>query len=561
VTIGEADRAAGPAILRRVPDRADLVITGAEVCTMDAARRWVDAIAIRGDRIAALGTESEVHERFPETRDVLHVPGATVLPGFQDAHVHPPFAGRYRLHVSLHDLPDAQADLDAVAAYARADPSTPWVFGGGWAMAHFPGGTPTKDLLDRVVPDRPVFLLNRDVHGAWVNSKALEVAGITRETPDPWDGRIERDPATGEPTGTLHEGAAYSFADEHLPEPTREEWERAILVAQEHLHSLGITGWQDAWVTPATEDAYRSLAERGDLTARVVGALWWDRHRGTEQVEELVARRARGSVGTFHPTTVKIMTDGVLENRTGALLRPYCDATGHETDERGIAYVDSGELAAAVTALDAEGFQVHMHAIGDRAVRNALDACEAARVANGVRDARHHVAHLQIVHPDDVPRFRTLGVVANCQPYWAQHDPQMDELTVPILGPERVPLQYPFGSLHAAGATLAFGSDWSVSTANPLEEIEVAVRRADPSDRAADRFLPEQALGIHLALAAFTTGSAFVNHDDDAGWIREGGRADLVILERNVFDAPDAMIADTHVEHTIAAGRVVSSRR
>ena len=540
-------------------ERADLVITGADVYTMDAARRWAGAVAVRGDRIVAVGTERQVRDRFPDTGEVLSLPGRMVVPGFQDAHVHPPFAGRYRLHVSLHDLPSVDAYRDAVAAYARAQPDEPWIFGGGWAMAHFPRGTPTKELLDDLVPDRPVFLLNRDVHGAWVNSKALEIAGITRETPDPWDGRIERDPMTREPTGTLHEGAAYSFADQHLPEPSRDEWERAILVAQEHLHSFGVTGWQDAWVTPGTEDAYRSLAERGDLTARVVGALWWDRHRDIEQVKDLVERRSRGSVGPFSPTTVKIMTDGVLENRTGAMLRPYCDATGHETHETGIAYVDHDELAAAVTALDAEGFQVHMHSIGDRAVRNALDACEAARLANGARDARHHVAHLQVVHPDDLPRFRELGVVANCQPYWAQHDPQMDELTVPILGPDRVPLQYPFGSLHAAGATLAFGSDWSVSTPDPLEEMEVAIRRVDPSARDADPFLPDQHLALHLALAGFTTGAAYVNHDDEAGSIQEGGRADLAVLDRNLFDEPDATVADAKVELTIASGRIVYS--
>jgi predicted amidohydrolase YtcJ len=526
---------------------------------MDAARRWVGAVAIVADRIAAVGTEPQVKERFPDAKEVLHLPGRMVLPAFQDSHLHAPFAGRYRLHVSLHDLPGVDAYRDAVATYARANPAEPWIFGGGWLMAHFPGGTPTKELLDDIVPDRPVFLLNRDVHGAWVNSKALELAHITRETPDPWDGRIERDPATGEPTGTLHEGAAYSLADTHLPPPPREEWERAILLAQEHLHALGITGWQDAWVTPATEEAYRSLAERGELTARVVGALWWDRHRGLEQVEELTARRDRGSVGTFHPTTVKIMCDGVLENYTGAMLRPYCDAAGHETDDTGISYLDRDQLVEAVTDLDREGFQVHMHAIGDRAVRNGLDACQAARDANGTRDARHHIAHLQVIHPDDVPRFRELGVIANCQPYWAQHDPQMDELTIPFLGPDRAPLQYPFAALHASGATLAFGSDWSVSTADPLEEMEVAIRRADPSDRDADPFLPDQRLPLHLALAAFTKGSSYVNHDDDTGSIEEGNRADLVVLDRNLFDAADATVADARVEHTIAAGRVVSS--
>ena len=314
-------------------------------------------------------------------------------------------------------------------------------------------------------------------------------------------------------------------------------------------------------MTPSTEEAYRALAERGDLTARVVGALWWERHRGPEQVEELVARRDRGAVGRFHPTSVKIMCDGVLENHTGALLRPYRDAAGHETDEAGITYLDHDQLVEAVTSLDREGFQVHMHAIGDRAVRNGLDACEAARDANGTRDARHHIAHLQVIHPDDIARFRDLGVIANCQPYWAQHDPQMDELTVPFLGPERATLQYPFASLHAAGATLAFGSDWSVSTANPLEEMEVAIRRADPTTRDAEPFLQDQRLPLPIALAAFTKGSAHVNHDDDAGSVEEGYRADLVVLDRNLFDVSDATVADARVEHTIAAGRVVHSAR
>jgi len=255
------------------------------------------------------------------------------------------------------------------------------------------------------------------------------------------------------------------------------------------------------------------------------------------------------------------MCDGVLENYTGAMLRPYCDAAGHETDQTGITYVDRDQLLEAVIALDARGFQVHMHAIGDRAVRNGLDACEAARTENGAHDSRHHIAHLQVIHPDDVPRFRELGVIANCQPYWAQHDAQMDELTIPFLGPDRAPLQYPFASLQASGATLAFGSDWSVSTANPLEEMEVAIRRADPTTRDAETFLPDQRLPLPLALAAFTKGSSHVNHDDDAGSIEEGNRADLVVLDSNLFDAQDATVADARVEHTIAAGRVVSSPR
>jgi len=543
-------------------DFADLVVTGADVWSGDAARGWTNAVAIRGDRVVALGSAPVRELVGPRTR-VLDYPEAMVVPGFQDAHVHPPFAGRNRLLVELNGLSGRQAYLDRVAAYAGAHPHEPWVIGGGWAMEHFPGGTPRKEDLDAVVPDRPVFLMNRDVHGAWVNSRALEVGGITRETADPIDGRIERDPRTGEPTGTLHEGAAYSYQDQHLPAPTRADWEAAILEAQAHLHSFGITGWQDAWVTPATQAAYCSLGDAGLLTARVVGALWWDRHCGLEQIGELLARREQAAP-MFFPTTVKVMVDGVLENHTGAMLEPYCDGCGGLSDNRGLSYVEPELLAAAVTELDRHG-QVHLHAIGDRAVRSALDSIKAARGANGPNDHRHHIAHLQVVHPSDVPRFRQLGVVVNAQAFWAKAEPQMNELTVPFLGPERTAQQYPFGDLLRAGATFAMGSDWSVTTADPLQQIEVAVTRVDPEHRENAPFLPEQALPLQVALAAFTAGSAAVNHDADGGWLRVGARADLAILDRNLFEQGSGhgrghgicRVADARVDLTIASGRIV----
>ena len=538
-------------------DFADLVITGADVWTGDATACWTDSIAVRGDRVVALGSGAASDLVGPRTR-VLDAPGSMVMPGFQDAHVHPPVAGRNRLHVWLNDLRGRQAYLDLIAAYARDNPGAPWIIGGGWAMEYFPGGTPCKEDLDAVVPDRPVFLMNRDVHGAWVNSKALEIAGITRDTPDPSDGRIERDPHSGEPTGTLHEGAAYGYQDRYLPPPSLADWERAILEAQSHLHSLGITGWQDAWVTPATLEAYRSLAVGGRLTARVVGALWWDRHRQLEQLDGLLTQREKGARQGFYPTSVKIMIDGVLENHTGALLEPYCDGCGGHTDNRGLSYVEPDLLAAAVTELDRHGFQVHMHAIGDRAVRDALDAVQAALAKNGPGDNRHHIAHIQVVQPEDVPRFRELGVVANAQPYWAQMEPQMEELTLPFLGRDRAQLQYPFGDLLRSGATLAMGSDWSVTTANPLEEIEVAVTRVDPKHRANAPFLPEQALPLRVALAAFTAGSAYVNHDEDGGSLKVGCRADLAVLDRNVFTS--GAVADARVDMTVASGKVVYER-
>lgn len=538
---------------------ADLLITGAAIWSSGRAGPPADALALRGDRVLAVGTETDVRAHAGPRTEHLHLPGRLVVPGFQDAHVHPPTAGRNQLTVDLSGLAGPAEYLAAVARYAEEHPEQPWIVGGGWAMEHFPGGTPVREDLDRVVPDRPVFLFNRDVHGAWANSKALELAGITRNTPDPADGRIERDDA-GDPSGTLHEGAAYSVDSDVVPAPGRAEWEAAILSAQAHLHRLGITAWQDAWVTPATGEAYAALVADGRLTARVVGALWWDRHRGLEQVPELVARREEGLAagqGRFLPTTVKIMADGVLENGTGALLEPYCDGCGGPTGNAGLSYLDAGQLREAVTALDAEGFQVHVHTIGDRAVREALDAIEAARGVNGPGDHRHHLAHVQLVHPDDVPRFAELGVVANCQTYWAQHEPQMDELTVPVLGRERAHRQYPFADLLRAGARLAMGSDWSVTTADPLQQMEVAVTRVDPSARDGAPFLPEQRLSPVQALAGFTAGSAYVNHDADAGVLEAGRRADLAVLDTDVLAPGAPPLGDARVEWTVASGRVV----
>ncbi|MFJ6215588.1 amidohydrolase [Streptomyces sp. NPDC092296] len=548
---------------------ADLVLTGARVRL--GRDRWAAALAVRDGRIAAVGAAADVLALAgPRTR-VVHSPGGLVVPGFQDSHNHAPFAGRNRLRLWLNDLEGRHAYLDAIAAYADAHPEEEWILGGGWAMEYFPGGTPRKEDLDAVVPDRPVFLFNRDVHGAWVNSRALAAAGITDGTPDPSDGRIERDPVTGEATGTLHEGAAYHVNDHVVPLPDRAEWEAAILEAQGYLHSLGITGWQDAWVTPGTQAAYQALAADGRLTARVVGALWWDRHRGLEQIGELLERRERGlrvaapgaALGSgFHPTTVKIMTDGVLENHTGALLEPYCDGCGGQSDNHGLSYVPYDLLREAVTELDRHGFQVHLHAIGDRAVRNALDAIAAARAANGPGDRRHHIAHVQVVQPSDVKRFAELDTVVNCQTYWAQSEPQMDELTLPFLGPERARLQYPFADFLASGARLAMGSDWAVTTADPLEQLEVAVTRVDPANRGNAPFLPEQRLPLDDALDAFTAGSAYVNHDAHGGAFEVGRRADLALLDTDIF-APgfatpaSTPLADVRVRLTLAAGRIV----
>jgi predicted amidohydrolase YtcJ len=534
---------------------ADLAITGATVRTMDPAGPISDAVAVEGGRIVALGSE-DVRAAVGPATEVLDLPGRLVVPGFQDAHVHPVWGGLERLRCDLHDLGTRKEYRDAVVRYAGTHPDEEWIAGGGWAMAVFPGGTPHRRDLDDLVPDRPVFLTNKDGHGAWVNSRALERAGIAANTPDPPDGRIERDP-DGSPSGTLHEGAMALVSD-LIPEPSSEVLRRAALEAQAYLHSLGITGWQDAIVEPGFLEIYRVLDDGGELTARVRAALWWERDRGLDQVDELIERRESVSGSRLSAGTVKIMLDGVVENFTASMLEPYLDAEGRPTDNAGIPFVDPESLPGIVTRLDAEGFQVHFHAIGDRAVRNALDAAEAAITANGANDHRHHIAHIQVVHPDDVPRFARLGVVANAQALWACHEPQMDDLTIPFLGPDRSTHQYPFGSLLGAGARLAMGSDWSVSTPDPFPQMEVAITRVDPDDRDREPLLPEESIGVEDALTAFTRGSANVNHlDDRTGMLTPGMAADLVVVDRDIGSPDAGPIGEARALLTMVEGQVV----
>ena len=542
---------------------ADVVFVNGSVYTVDAARRWTRAVAVRGGRIVAVGTDDDVGSLIGGRTEVHDLRDRMLLPGFQDAHVHPPSGGVEMLQCDMNEAYSLPEYERIAAAYAASHPDEEWILGGGWSMDAFPNGTPDRAPLDRVLPDRPAFLPNRDGHTAWVNSRALEMAGITAETPDPPDGRIERD-AQGRPTGALHEGAM-TLVRKLTPPTTQEQWEEGLLAAQRYLHSLGITAWQDAIVGGSYEtyEAYRALAGRGDLTARVVGALWWDRLRGAEQIAELVDKRERGDVGRFRATSVKIMQDGVVETFTAAVIEPYLDAGGRPTERYGMSFVDPEALKAYVTELDALGFQVHFHALAERAVRECLDALEAARAANGPNDLRHHLAHIQIVHPDDVPRFRRLGAVANAQPLWAMNEGQMRNLTIPFVGSERAGWQYPFASLHRAGATLAMGSDWGVSSPNPMWEIHVAVNRtsfpgyvyADDDEAVEQPFLPDERLDLPTAIAAFTVGSAFVNHlEDVTGSIEPGKLADLVVLDRNPFEHPREEIHRTRPLLTMVEG-------
>lgn len=540
---------------------ADLVLRDAPVYG-DGGWRG-DALAVRDGRILAIGRYDEVADHVAPTTEVRSLSGRWLLPGFHDAHVHPVSGGLEMGQCDLSGVTAIQDYLNRITAYAAAQPEAGWITGGGWSMDSFPGGVPDADLLDRVCPDRPVYLPNRDHHSAWVNTRALELAGIDADTPDPADGRIERGP-DGRPSGALHEGAMGLVA-RLVPAPTEDELLAALLRAQRHLHSIGIVGWQDALVGSGlgmrdTLDTYLTAHRDGLLTAKVVLAQWWDRQRGTEQIPELVERRRRAGEAGVRATSIKIMQDGVCETHTAALLDAYLDEHGDASDNHGLSFIAADDLARYVTALDAEDFQVHVHALGDRAVRDSLDAVGAAVRANGRRGNRHHLAHLQIISPADVDRFRELDVVANAQPLWACRDQAMEDLTLPFLPDSARDRQYVFGSLLRDGARLAFGSDWPVSPAEPLWGIHVAVNRTEPDGSEAAPLQPEEALSVAAAIDAYSAGTAFVNRSEETtGRLEVGMAADIVAVDQDLLSVDPAQISTARVHNTFIDGREVYS--
>jgi predicted amidohydrolase YtcJ len=457
----------------------------------------------------------------------------------------------------------AAAYVEKVAECAVAMSDRDWITGGGWSVTAFaPDGIPHKSLLDAVVADRPVVVFSIDGHTAWANSRALELAGITTETPDPPNGRIDRDPATGEPVGSFQE-SAMELLRAHLPPPPPEQREAGMRHALDYLHSLGIVAMQEANLSIDPDDpleaaaTYRQFADEDRLNMHTVLSLGWDNDKGMEQIDRLVAARERLSGGLIQAGTVKIFLDGVVEPRTAALLEDYTDQPGY----KGELQVPQERLNEAVGQLDELGFQVHIHVIGDAAVRAALDAFAFARERNGRTDGRHHLAHVQFVDPADVGRFAELNVTATVSPLWAVEDDYLTQLTLPRVGPERYSWTYPLQSILENSGRLAFGSDWNVSSPDPLLAIETAVTRVEPIDHDTQVFMPQQRISIAAAIEAATRNAAYVNHlDDRTGTIEVGKRADLVLLDTNLFNVEPAAISDARVVMTLFGGNIVYQR-
>jgi predicted amidohydrolase YtcJ len=534
---------------------AELLLTGAAVYTMDAARSWAEAVAVREGRIVFVGTARDAQAwRGPRTR-VVDLPGRMVLPGFHDAHVHPVTGGVELAQCNLNDLPTAEAVIDKVRQCAAGRGPDEWVVGGGYGLPVFPGGLARKEDLDAVTGGRPAYLSSADGHSVWVNSKALAIAGVDASTRDPENGRIERNDK-GEPVGTLRESAT-SLMSRHVPRPSPALRREGLRQAIARLNRAGVTAVQEADASRDLLETYRDAERSRTLTVRATAALATDGRRGPEQVDDLVRLRTEFTSARVRPVAAKIFADGVIEGRTAAMIEPYLDRPGF----RGEPNLSRDRLTALVRRLAAAGFNVHVHAIGDRAIRETLDAMEAARPEASGRDLRFQIAHLQLVRPEDVPRFRRLGVIANFQPLWAYADSYMKDLTWPALRRELWAYMYPMRSLVRSGAVVAFGSDWSVSSLVPLEGIQVAITRQSPDEEPSDVMQPDEVIDLPQALAAYTIGAAYaMGLDRETGSIEVGKRADLVVLDKNVFEVPVRQLGKTRVLMTLLDGKPVYSQ-
>jgi len=520
---------------------------------MDPAQPWAEAVAVAGERIVYVGEARGAERLRGGSTWVIDLGGAMVLPGFQDSHIHLVSGGVELGQCNLNGLASREGVFAAIREYAAQHPEETWIQGGGWDLPLFPAAEPKKEDLDLLVPDRPAYLSAADGHSAWVDSRALAIAGITGATPDPPGGRIERDPRTGEPSGTLRE-AAGDLVSSHIPEATAEDYVRGLEAALRMANRFGITSIIEASAGERIMNAYAALDARGELTVRVLASLYVDPKKGTAQLEDLKRMRERYRGHHLRAAAAKIFVDGVLESHTAALLQPYLDRPG----DSGMPLVEAGELNRLAAALDAEGFQIHIHAIGDRAVRMSLDAIEAARKVNGAADLRPHLTHLELIDPADIPRFKALGVGATFQALWAYPDSYITDLTQPILGPARSQRLYPIGSVARSGALVAGGSDWSVSSMNPLDAIQVGITRRALEDPPGQAWLPDELVDLPTMLAAYTLSGAYLSHEEQSrGSIAEGKIADLAVLDRNLFEITPSEIHRAEVLLTYLAGKEV----
>lgn len=546
------------------PPPADTVFVNGAVYTVDPAHSWAAAVAVRGGRIEYVGTDAGAKPYVgPRTR-VIDLEGRMLLPGFRDSHVHPQLAPNPATQLNVTGLTTPDAIVSKIGDFAQAHASKPWVVGTGWAEAAFlPSGLPTRQQLDAAVGERPTFLTNNSQHMAWVSSAALAAASITAATPDPPNGHIVKD-AAGRPTGVLQE-AAMALVHSVIPPPTTAERATDLAASIAEMHRNGITSMEEAAARPPMLPGYAALAGDGRLGMRTRICQYFDpAGDDATQLREFIAQRAAFGNGAARADCVKIVLDGSYGSHTVALLEPYSDEP--ERFGTGKLFLEPERLNRLVTRLDREGFHVHIHTIGDKAVRTALDAYAAARRSNGVHDARHTLVHLSLVSQDDLRRFRELDVVANMSPLWSHGNPWETVFGAKMFGEQRA-VRYRTRSLLDQGTVVAFGSDWPVSSVSPLEGIEVAVTHRHPGGRDENgkvdqTWLPQERITLAEAITGYTAAGAYLAHEEfERGTIRPGYAADIVVLASNLFDVEPLAIHAVPVDLTMVGGKVVYERR
>ncbi len=523
-----------------------IVLRGARVLTMDDSKPEASAIALVDGKIAAVGSATDV-EPFLKGATVYDLPAdALVMPGFQDSHNHLIWSAAQAEDISLTDVSDEAGLRAAIEPVMAALPKDAWLRGGGWSVAVYKD--PSAADLDKVTGDRPAYFDDVDGHSGWANSAALKAAGIDANTKDPEGGRIDRD-AQGNPTGMLRENAMALVAD-LLPDYPDSQVDTGLEKAQAEAISYGVT----AIIDPSVEEWMLKGYQRADaaekLKLRVEAAVNVDAEEGVAGVKRTLDLKNQYTGPHLEVTSIKLFVDGVIETGTAALLEAYVGS-----NSAGEPLFTQEQINEIAIAGDKANLQLHSHAIGDRAARIALDAYEAAQKANGVRDSRHQITHLELVDPADIGRFKTLGVIANIQALWAYPDTYIVDLTQPKIGPERSEWLYPFGALKNAGATIAGSSDWSVSSMNPLEAIQTGVTRQDIADPSGAVLTPQHKLDLMDMLRAYTVNGAYAAFDEtESGTLTAGKRADVVVLDKDLTKIPPTEIASAKVLLTLIDG-------
>ena len=541
-----------PALAAEAP--ADVILTNARIYTMNPASRWAEAVAIRGEKIVAVGDRKQVDAyRGPSTR-VIDSRQHLVLPGFTDCHIHFMEGSLGLAHVDLNGAATVEEIQKRVKAYADTHPNEPWIQGMGWVYPTFgPTALPNKKILDDVVPDRPVFLVAYDGHSSWANSKALAMAGIDRNTADPANGKIVRD-EKGEATGALKE-AAGDLIFAKIPKPTRAERLDALRKGIHEANKVGLVRVHSAGGDFEYLDLYDELRKSGDLTLRFYISYFLNPPGLTPEITtKIELARKQYNDDWISGGVVKTMLDGVVEAHTAAMLAPYTD----DPSVSGKLFWDPDKYKATIAELDRNGLQIFTHAIGDKAVRLALDAYQNAAAVNHTKDARPRIEHIETISAQDIDRFGKLGVIASMQPLHSYPDEDTLDVWARNIGPERAKRAWVWRSIEAKGGALAFGSDWPVVTLNPWRGVQTALTRQTEDGKPEAGFVPQQRLSLEDTLRAYTLGAAFGGHREKTeGSIEAGKLADLIMLDRNLFLIEPTEIGKTQVLLTMVGGKVV----